>query len=84
MTKKSIGDLITKYVQEFPTEKLVSIPVVKLQDYKSAPLLLTEEDIRANIEMEEKETVQQRSQILQGKKQDILAILANWSFKKTF
>ena len=34
----------------------------------------------ANIEMEEKETLEQRIQLLQGKKQDILAILANWSY----
>ena len=80
MTKKSVENLKTKYVQEYPTDQLVSIPVVKLQDYNSVPFHLTEEDIRANIEMEEKETLEQRSQLLQGKKQDILAILASWSF----
>ena len=71
---------MTKYVQEFPTDKLVSIPVVKAQDYKSVPFHLTEEDIRANIDIEEEEILEQRTQLLYRKKQDILAILANWSF----
>ena len=75
-----MNDLMSKYVQEFPTDKLVSIPVAKLQDYKSVPFHLTEEDIRANIEMEKKESLEQRSHLLDGKKQDILTILANWSF----
>ena len=83
-TWKSIEDLKTKYVQDFPTDKLVTIPVVKLQDYNSVPCHLTEEDIMANIEMEEKETLEKRSQILHGKKQDILNIIANRQLPKTY
>ena len=62
MAEKSMGDLVTKYMQDCPTDKLVSISdEVKLQDYNSVPFHLTEEDIRANIEMEEKEVIEQRN-----------------------
>ena len=55
--------------------------MVKLQDYKSVPFHLTEEDIRANIETEEVETLEQKAKHLDTKKPDILAILASTSFQ---
>ena len=57
---KSIEDLKTKFQEEYKTERLISIPVVKLQDYRSVPVHLTEDDIRANIELEAEEIVRER------------------------
>ena len=46
---KSIEDLMNKFKEEYPANQLVSIPVAKLQNYKSVPVVITEDDIRANI-----------------------------------
>ena len=59
---KSIEDFKTKFQLEYKTERLISIPVVKLQDYRSVPVHLTEDDIRANIKMEEGEILEERLQ----------------------
>ena len=40
------------------------------------------EDIKANIEMEEKEILEQRNRVLHGKKPDVLTMLASWSFNR--
>ena len=57
---KSIEDLKTKFHLEYKTERLISIPVVKLQNYRSVPVHLTEDDIRANIKLEAEEIVRER------------------------
>ena len=59
---KSIEDLKTRYKEEYTTDQLISIPVVKLQNYKAVPVFLTEDDIRANIKMEEGEILEERLQ----------------------
>ena len=79
-TLKSIRELKADYVKGYPTHKLVTIPVVRLQDYKSVPFHLTEDDVRANINAEEKEMLTERSRLLEQKKGDVLAILDSWSF----
>ena len=79
-TRKSIEDLKSKFLQEYSTEKFLSIPVVKLQDYSSVPLHLTEHDVRANIEAEEEEILEVKRHLLQQRKQDILSLLSNWGF----
>ena len=73
----SLEDLKTKYKQEYPTDQLVSIPVAKLQNYKSVPVHLTEEDIRANIKPGEKEILEERAALIRAKKQDVLQVLAH-------
>ena len=73
---KSIDDLKTKFMEEYPTEQLLSIPVVKLQNYKSVPVHLTEDDVRANIKLEEEEILQERIPKIRGKKQAILSVLS--------
>ena len=80
ITRKSIEDIKSKFLQEYSTEKFISIPVVKLQDYSSVPFHLTEDDVRANIEAEEEEILEVKRQLLKQKKQDILSLLANWGF----
>ena len=77
-TKLSIDDLKSKFKQEYPSDQLISIPVVKLQDYRSVPVHLTEDDVRANIELELKEILQQRTQMINAKQQEILKILNFW------
>ena len=74
----SIEDLKAKFKQEYPTDQLISIPVVKLQDYRSVPVHLTEDDVRANIKMEEEEILQERTPLIRAKKQEILNILNFW------
>ena len=75
-TLKSIEDLKSKFKEEYPTDQLVSIPVVKLQNYKSVPVHLTEDDVRANIKLEEGEILQERIPNIRAKKQDILSVLS--------
>ena len=77
---KSIEDLKTKFQLEYKTERLISIPVVKLQDYRSVPVHLTEDDIRANIELEAEEIVQERIPKVEAKKQEILSALSKLQF----
>ena len=72
---KSINNLKTKFMEEDPTDQLVSIPVAKLQNYKSVPVFLTEDDIRANIKLEEEEILQERIPNIRAKKQNILSVL---------
>ena len=72
---KSIEDLKLKFKQEYPEDKLISIPVVKLQNYSSVPVHLTEDDIRANIKVEEEEVLQERIPLIEAKKRDVLDIL---------
>ena len=43
--------------------------MVKLQDYRSVPVHLTEDDIRANIELEAEENVRERIPKVEAKKQ---------------
>ena len=64
-----------KFMEEYPTDQLVSIPVVKLQNYKSVPVHLTEDDVRANIKLEEEEILQERIPKIRAKKQTILSVL---------
>ena len=63
-------------MEEYPTDQLVSIPVVKLQNYKSVPVHLTEDDVRANIKLEEEEILEERIPKIRGKKQEILSVLS--------
>ena len=77
---KSIEDLKTKFQEEYKTERLISIPVVKLQDYRSVPVHLTEDDIRANIELEAEEIDQERIPKVEAKKQEILSALSKLQF----
>ena len=76
---KSIEELKTKFMQEYPQDKLISIPVVKLQNYKSVPFHLREDDIRANIRLEEEEVLLERIPLIEAKEQDVLDILKLWS-----
>ena len=69
-------------MEEYPTDQLVSIPVVKLQDYRSVPVHLTEDDVRANIEQEEEEIVEERITFIRSKKQDVLDILKRFHSQK--
>ena len=55
----------------------MSIPVVKLQNYKSVPVFLTEDDVRANIKEEAEEILQERIPNIRGKKQEILSALGS-------
>ena len=77
---KSIEDLKTKFQLEYKTERLISIPVVKLQDYRSVPVHLTEDDIRANIELEAEEIVRERIPKVEAKKREILSALGKLQF----
>ena len=70
----------TKFQQEYPTDQLISIPVVKLQDYRSVPVHLTEDDIRANIKLEADEIVKERIPKIEAKKQEILSALSRMQF----
>ena len=72
----SIEDLKAKFKQEYPTDQLINIPVVKLQDYRSVPVHLTEDDIRTNIKQEEEEILQERIPNIRAKKQEILSVLS--------
>ena len=63
-------------MEEYPADQLVSIPVVKLQNYKSVPVHLTEDDVRANIKLEEEEILQERIPKIRAKKQKILSVLS--------
>ena len=76
---KSIEDLKLKFKQEYPEDKLISIPVVKLQNYSSVPVHLTEDDIRANIKVEEEEVLLERIPLIEAKKRDVLDIIKIWS-----
>ena len=77
-TQVSILDLRTKFKQEYPTDQLISIPVAKLQDYRSVPVHLTEDDVRANIKMELEETLQERTLLINAERQEIIRILNFW------
>ena len=77
---KSIEDLKTKFKEEYPTDQLISIPVVKLQDYRSVPVHLTEDDIRTNIKQEEEENLQERIPNIRAKKREILSVLSKLKF----
>ena len=59
---------------------MISIPVVKLQRYESVPVCLTEDDVRANIEMEEEEILEEKIPKVRSKKSDILSILSKLKF----
>ena len=75
--QKSIRDLTVDYAREHSSDELVSIPVVKLQNYSSSyPVHCTVEDIRENLELEEKETLQPKLESLKLKKQDVLTTLS--------
>ena len=50
--------------------------MVKLQNYKAVPVFLTEDDIRANIKLEEEEIVRERIPKVEAKKQEILSALS--------
>ena len=78
MTFQSIEDLKTKFLQEHNPGQLISIPVVKLQNYSSVPVHLTEDDIRTNIKLEEEELLQERMPLIQAKKQDVQKIVCWW------
>ena len=78
----SIEDLKVKFKQEYPDDQLISIPVVKLQNYRSVPVHLTEDDIRENIKQEEEEIVQERIAFIRSKKQDVLDILKHFDSHK--
>ena len=78
MTLQSIEDLKTKFLQDHNPGELISIPVVKLQNYSSVPVHLTEDDIRTNIKLEEEEVLQERMPLIQAKKQDVQAIVSWW------
>ena len=60
MTLQSIEDLKTKFLQDYNPGELISIPVVKLQNYSSVPVHLTMDDIRTNVKLEEEEILQER------------------------
>ena len=77
---KSIEDLMNKFKEEYPANQLVSIPVAKLQNYKSVPVVITEDDIRANIKLEEEEILQERIPNIRAKKQDVISILSSLKF----
>ena len=74
----SLEDLKTKFKQEYPTDQLISIPVVKLQDYRSVPVHLTEDDVRANINLEEEEILRDRTQLIRAKRHEVLNVLNFW------
>ena len=74
-TQVSILDLRTKFKQEYPSDQLISIPVAKLQDYRSVPVHVTEDDVRANIKLELEETLQERTPLINAERQEILRIL---------
>ena len=78
----SIEDLKAKFKQEYPGDQLISIPVVKLQNYRSVPVYLTEDDIRANIKQEEEEVLQEKSSLIKAKKQDVLNIIRHFHSHK--
>ena len=80
MSLKSIEDLKAKFLQEYPTDRLVSIPVVKLQNYKSVPVFLTEDDIRENIKMEEEELLEERIPNMRAKRQEVISCLKKLKF----
>ena len=65
-----------KFKQEYPTDRLISIPVVKLQNYRSVPVHLTEDDIRTNIKLKEEEILEERIPKIRAKKQDILSVIS--------
>ena len=69
-----------KFLEEYPTDQLVSIPVAKLQNYKSVPVHLTEDDIRANIKLEEEEILEERIPNIRAKKQNVLSVLSKLKF----
>ena len=52
--------------------------MVKLQDYPSVPVHLTEDDVRANIKMELEETLRERTLLINAERQEILRILNFW------
>ena len=72
---KSLDDLKTKFLEDYKeyTDQLISIPVVRLQDYRSVPVHLTEDDIRANIKQEVEEILQERMPKVIAKKQEIMS-----------
>ena len=59
---------------------MISIPVVKLQRYESVPVCLTEDDVRANIEMEEEEILEEKIPKVRSKKSEVLSILSKLKF----
>ena len=49
-----------------------------MQDYRSVPVHLTEDDVRANIKLEEEEILQERTQQIRAKRQEVLNVLNFW------
>ena len=78
--KKSVADLKQKFLQDYPQDKLITIPVVKLQDYSSVPHHLTEDDIRTNIEKEFDELLNERVNKVKENESQVLQIVNLWSF----
>ena len=74
----SIGDLKTKYLLEHTGPGLVSIPVVKLPNYKAVPYHCTEEDVREIISHEENKILSSKLQELKAKEKDIGVIVNDW------
>ena len=77
---KSIEDLKAEFKKEYKADQLISIPVVKLQRYESVPVCLTEDDVRANIEMEEEEILEEKIPKVRSKKSEVLSILSRLKF----
>ena len=62
--------------------QLISIPLAKLQNYRSVPVHLTEDDIRDHIKLEEEEIVEERIALIRSKKTQVLESLSRFQTHK--
>ena len=81
IVNQSVQDIVNQFKTEYPQDDLISVPCVKLQDYKSVPYHVTGHDIRTNIEKEEEEILKDRISQIRAKKVDMSQALAQWGFQ---
>ena len=72
---------MSQFKNEYVQDDLISVPCLKIQNYKAVPHHVTEFDIRTNIEKEEDEILQDRKTKVSAKKVDVTQALDNWGFQ---